>query len=60
VNVCPKKWLSYLSFAEYWYNTTFHYAIGRSPFETLYGHSPRYFGISTETSLVTGDLDQWL
>jgi transposase InsO family protein len=57
VNVYPKMWLNYLSLAEYWYNTTFHSVIGISPFEALYEHSPRYFGISVENSSVTRDLD---
>jgi hypothetical protein len=41
VNACPKKWLEYLSLAELWYNTSHHSAIGRSPFEALYGQLPR-------------------
>jgi hypothetical protein len=45
VNACPRNWLQWLSLAEFWYNTSFHTSIGRSPFETLYGYSPRYFGI---------------
>jgi transposase InsO family protein len=28
VNACSKKWLNYLSIAEYWYNTTYQSAIG--------------------------------
>jgi hypothetical protein len=40
-NACPKKWLEYLSLAAFWYNTSHHSAIGRSPFEALYGQLPR-------------------
>ena len=36
----PKKWNSWLSLAEWWYNTTFHTAIQMSPFEALYGTKP--------------------
>jgi hypothetical protein len=36
-NVVPSKWFDWLHLAEYWYNTTWHSAINRSPFEALYG-----------------------
>ena len=29
VHSCPTKWLDWLPLAEYWYNTTFHSALGR-------------------------------
>jgi hypothetical protein len=37
INACPNKWSSWLCLAEFWYNTTFHSALGKSPFEVLYG-----------------------
>ncbi|PNX81390.1 transposon Tf2-1 polyprotein, partial [Trifolium pratense] len=36
----PKLWLRYLPLAEFWYNTSFHSAIGMTPFEALYGRKP--------------------
>lgn len=36
----PKKWLSWLPLAEYWYNTTYHTALKMSPFQALYGFPP--------------------
>ncbi|XP_076937879.1 uncharacterized protein LOC143605771 [Bidens hawaiensis] len=33
----PLQWPKWLTPAEWWYNTTFHSAIGMSPFEALYG-----------------------
>lgn len=33
----PQKWEEFLPWAEYWYNTTFHASIKRSPFEIVYG-----------------------
>jgi hypothetical protein len=36
----PKKWLSWLPLAEWWYNTTFHTSLKYSPFEALYGYPP--------------------
>jgi hypothetical protein len=49
-----------LSLAEYWYNTSFHSAIQTSPFEALYGHQPRHFGIINTTVCRSGDLASWL
>ncbi|GJT66732.1 putative mitochondrial protein [Tanacetum coccineum] len=36
----PKEWAKWLSWAEYWYNTSFHYGIGRTPFKVLYDRDP--------------------
>jgi hypothetical protein len=52
--------LQYLPLAEFWYNTNLHFAIGRSPFEALYGHSSRIFGITATNSTPVDNLDQWL
>jgi len=46
VSSCPRKWKDYLPLAQFWYNTTMHSALGRSPFEVLYGHPPRMLGIT--------------
>ena len=46
VHSCPRQWLKWLPLAEYWYNTSTHSALGRSPFEVLFGRSPRHFGIT--------------
>jgi hypothetical protein len=59
VNACPKKWSSWLPTAEFWYNTSFHSALGCSPFEVLYGRKPRSLGISVDDT-VPASLSDWL
>lgn len=45
IQSCPAQWSQWLSLAEFWYNTNFHSAINKTPFEVLYGNRPRHFGI---------------
>lgn len=47
VHATPRQWARWLPLAEYWYNTTHHSALGRSPFEVLFGRTPRHFGWNT-------------
>lgn len=37
----PKKWSAWLPLAELWYNSSFHTALGCSPFKAIYGYEPR-------------------
>ena len=60
VHSCPTKWAQWLPLAEFWYNTTFHSAHGHSPFEALYGHPPKHFGIAINDACATPDLDEWM
>lgn len=61
VHACPTKWLQWLPLAEFWYNSSFHSALGRSPFSVLYGREPRYFGLTTESTEATSPmLSKWL
>ena len=57
---CPTKWVQWLSLVEYWYNTSLHSALGKSPFEVLYGSSPRHFGLSPDSACSQPDLQAWL
>jgi hypothetical protein len=34
----PNKWRQWLPLAEFWYNSSYHTAIGCSPFKALYGY----------------------
>ena len=36
----PKKWVNWLAWAEYCYNTSFHTALKATPFEIVYGRAP--------------------
>ncbi|KAJ9558566.1 LOW QUALITY PROTEIN: hypothetical protein OSB04_013180 [Centaurea solstitialis] len=36
----PCLWARWIPWAEFWYNSTFHGSMGRSPFEIVYGHKP--------------------
>ena len=59
VHACPRRWSSWLDVAEFWYNTSLHSALGRSPFEVLYGFAPRQFGLSTADDHPISDLSEW-
>jgi transposase InsO family protein len=60
VHACPTKWSHWLSLAEYWYNTSFHSSLGRSPFEVLYGRAPRHLGLTLTDAVPSLDLQAWL
>ncbi|KAL0560774.1 hypothetical protein IC582_001187 [Cucumis melo] len=36
----PKEWVKWITWAEYWYNTTFQKALGMTPFQVVYGRKP--------------------
>ncbi|GAU12466.1 hypothetical protein TSUD_229990, partial [Trifolium subterraneum] len=36
----PKTWALWVHWAEYWFNTNFHTATDKTPFEIVYGRSP--------------------
>lgn len=53
---CPTKWSDWLALAEFW----FHSALNKSPFEVLYGHPRRHFGIEGVDACAVPDLATWL
>jgi hypothetical protein len=60
VHANPKHWSRWLPQAEFWYNTTIHYALGRSPFQNLFGRQPRHFGLSTPKDTGDAKIDAWV
>ena len=56
----PTKWSSWLSLAEFWYNTSFHSSLGNTPFFVLYGHHPQQLGIEAPCASNNSDLNTWL
>ncbi|WVZ95411.1 LOW QUALITY PROTEIN: hypothetical protein U9M48_041179 [Paspalum notatum var. saurae] len=59
VNACPSKWYDWLPLAEFWYNSSDHSDIGRSPFQALYGYPPRHFGINSTDAVSSTGLEDW-
>lgn len=60
VHSCPTKWKDWLSLAEFWYNTSYHSSLDKTPFEVLYGQKPRHLGIDVVDSCSVPDLQEWL
>ncbi|KAL4567311.1 hypothetical protein LXL04_022892 [Taraxacum kok-saghyz] len=36
----PRTWATWIPWAEFWYNSTFHISTGKTPFEIVYGRKP--------------------
>jgi len=60
VHSCPRQWAKWISVAEFWYNTAYHTALGMTPFEVLYGQSPRQLGIENLQLSTIPDLEKWM
>jgi hypothetical protein len=60
VGSCQKQWVQWIPLAEFWYNTTIHSTLGKTPFEVMYGHTRRHIGIDVVDACEVPDLQQWL
>ncbi|GAU13119.1 hypothetical protein TSUD_174190 [Trifolium subterraneum] len=56
----PRTWSHWLPWAEYWYNTTYHVSIGKTPFEVVYGRQApkltRFLSNETKVAAVALEL----
>lgn len=60
VAASPTKWITWLSLAEYWYNTTFHTSLGCSPFKALYGVEPTHGLFPAPATTASSEVDVML
>lgn len=60
MHACPSHWSRWLSLTKYWYNSSTHSSLGRSPFEVLYGYPPRHFGLDVDALQEVPDLQTWM
>ncbi|GKA93150.1 ty3-gypsy retrotransposon protein [Tanacetum coccineum] len=56
----PKEWVKWLSWAEYWYNTSYHSGICTTPFKALYGRDPPSMLTYDHGTALTFEVDQYL
>jgi hypothetical protein len=56
----PRQWENCLSWAEFWYNSSFHSTLGTTPFQALYGRPPPTVVNYLVGSLVIDEVDQAL
>ena len=56
----PRSWAKFLPWAEYWYNTSLHYAINTTPFQVVYGRDPSPLIQGIPSALPNSTMDQLL
>ena len=56
----PSQWVSWLPWAEYWYNTSFLTSAKAMPFLVLYGRDPPHLVYYGKVKTVVGTVDQYL
>lgn len=56
----PKQWASWLPWAEYWYNTSYHTATHMTPFKVLYGRDPPHLMYYGQLKTPVSQVDRYL
>ncbi|XP_026451996.1 uncharacterized protein LOC113352387 [Papaver somniferum] len=56
----PVKWASWLSLAEWWFNTTYHTSLRLTPFQALYGYDPPQFGLHSCSSISNSTVEDYM
>lgn len=56
----PTKWTSHLAMAEYWYNTSFHSSLQKTPFEAMYGYPPPSICENILPDSISAEAEQFL
>ncbi|XP_026452082.1 uncharacterized protein LOC113352482 [Papaver somniferum] len=56
----PTKCVSWLSLAEWWFNSTYHSSLKTTPLYALYGYKPQQFGIFSHQSSTNESVEEYL
>ncbi|GJU00348.1 ty3-gypsy retrotransposon protein [Tanacetum coccineum] len=54
----PRTWITFLPWAEFWYNSAFQTSIGMTPFEVVYGRDPPSIIPSSDAMDTSSDLQR--
>uniref|UniRef100_I1Q2D3 Integrase catalytic domain-containing protein n=1 Tax=Oryza glaberrima TaxID=4538 RepID=I1Q2D3_ORYGL len=57
---CPTQWSQWLSQAQFGYNTSFHSALGKTPYEVLFARKASHFGLTDLGQSTVPDIQVWL
>ncbi|KAE8676919.1 hypothetical protein F3Y22_tig00111569pilonHSYRG00069 [Hibiscus syriacus] len=60
VHQWSREWSNYITWAEYWYNTTYHASIKMTPYQALYGRLPPLLPAYPEGLSPVHEVDQML
>ena len=56
----PKSWHKWLSLAQWWYNSSHHSTINRSPFEVVFGYKPHLIPTLSSATVTLATVEQYL